>query len=79
MGSLNGRHLYRWLCCCVGFSSLTQKPTTQVYLYRLKEGNIRFNIVPRGYKLLIGTKDHWRVRLDKSNEVTAVEIPFDSV
>ena len=55
----------------------------QVHLYRLKEGNIRFNIVPRGCELLIGTrsgtKDHWRVRLDKSNEVTRVEFPLDSV
>ena len=51
----------------------------QVHLYRLKEDNIRFNIVPRGCELLIGTKDHSRVRLDKSNEVTGVEIPFDSV
>ena len=51
----------------------------QVHLYRLKEGNIRFNIVPRGCELLIGTKDHRHVRLDKNNEVTGFEIPFDSV
>lgn len=58
MGSLKGRHLYRWRCCCEFFLRWLKKPTTQVNLYRLKEGNIRYNIVRRGCEVLIGTKDH---------------------